>query len=121
VATLYPASTIVSHPLVVVANAVTARVSVNMSPVDRSLSARYSTQIDLAGTYGTKTITTTLVPLLDGTMVEYTFTSISGVAVAAADATAFLSGIITKISIALAASRTTDQGVTLGSTTYASV
>lgn len=120
-ATVYPPSTIVSHPLSIVANAVTAKVSVNMSPVDRVLATRYDTQIDIAGTYGTTTITTSIVDIRDGTIVERTFTSNSGVSVAAADATAFIAGIVTKISTALGTSRTTDQGVTIGSTTYDSV
>jgi hypothetical protein len=121
VATLYPPSTIVSHPLSIVANAVTAKVSVNLSPVDRTLATRYDTQIDLAGTYGTTTITSTIVDIRDGTVVERTFTSNAGVSTAVADASAFISGTVTKISTSLAASRTTDQGVTLGSTTYDSV
>ncbi len=119
-ATVYPPSTIVSHPLSIVANAVTAKVSVNLSPVDRALATRYDTQIDLAGTYGTTTITSTIIDIRDGTIVERTFTHAS-VSTAAADAAAFISGIVTKISTALGTSRTTDQGVTLGSTTYDSV
>ena len=125
----YPLSTVISNPLSISGNTVTASLSVSLNSIDRELVTRYAPTFDQGGYYGLPTVnppTGYFVPGLllavrDGQTYSYAFTVVGNTQWASLAARDWLDTMVVRIGQALATVRALDQTITLGSRTITQV